>query len=123
MDAGVAGVVAMAYNVYVVTAAQFIGNVYASLLEGRQLGQAVTAARRQLAAAPAAPGRLAAAAVAGLAGAGGVRGRPPHPARCRPAQEQPELTVSLDQAEAGRERASLDPGLPAGPGCRVLRPR
>ena len=29
MDAGVAGVVAMRYNVYVVTAAQFIGEVYA----------------------------------------------------------------------------------------------
>ena len=30
MDAGVAGVVAMRYNVYVVTAAQFIGEVYAA---------------------------------------------------------------------------------------------
>jgi CHAT domain-containing protein len=52
MDTGVAGVVAMAYNVYVVTAAQFIGEVYAGLLAGRELGQAVTAARRQLAASP-----------------------------------------------------------------------
>ena len=52
MDAGVAGVVAMRYNVYVVTAAKFIGKVYASLLAGRQLGQAVTAARRHLAAEP-----------------------------------------------------------------------
>jgi hypothetical protein len=52
MDAGVAGVVAMGYNVYVVTAAQFIGEVYAGLLAGRELGQAVTAARRQLAANP-----------------------------------------------------------------------
>ncbi len=32
-----------------------------------------------------------------------------------PAQQQPGLRVSLDQAEAGRERASLDPGLPASP--------
>src|SRR5262249_59125058 len=39
MDAGVAGVVAMGYNVYVVTAAKFIGDVYASLLAGRPLGE------------------------------------------------------------------------------------
>ena len=52
MDAGVAGVVAMRYNVYVVTAARFIGEVYAGLLAGQPLGGAVSAARRQLAADP-----------------------------------------------------------------------
>ena len=52
MDAGVGGVVAMRYNVYVVTAAHFIGEVYATLLNGRQLGEAVTRARRHLAASP-----------------------------------------------------------------------
>ena len=76
MDAGVAGVVAMAYNVYVVTAAQFIGNVYASLLEGRQLGEAVTAARRQLAANPLRQVSAAAAPAAGLAGAGCLEAAP-----------------------------------------------
>jgi tetratricopeptide (TPR) repeat protein len=48
-DAGVPGVVAMRYNVYVVTAAQFVADLYAQLLAGRPLGEAVTAARRGLA--------------------------------------------------------------------------
>ena len=51
-DAGVPGVVAMRYNVYVVTAAQFVADLYAHLLAGRPLGQAATAARRALAADP-----------------------------------------------------------------------
>ena len=53
MDTGVAGVVAMRYNVYVATAARFTGEVYADLLAGQSLGAAVTAGRRQLAARPA----------------------------------------------------------------------
>ena len=48
-DVGVPGVVAMRYNVYVVTAAQFVADLYAHLLTGRSLGQAATAARRALA--------------------------------------------------------------------------
>ncbi len=48
-DAGVPGVVAMRYNVYVVTAAQYMADLYAHLLAGRSLGQAATAARRALA--------------------------------------------------------------------------
>jgi tetratricopeptide (TPR) repeat protein len=48
-DAGVPGVVAMRYNVYVVAAAQFVADLYAHLLAGRSLGQAATAARRALA--------------------------------------------------------------------------
>ncbi len=51
-DEGVPGVVAMRYNVYVVTAAQFAADLYAHLLAGRSLGQAATAARRALAADP-----------------------------------------------------------------------
>ena len=51
-DAGVPGVVAMAYNVYVVTVAQYVADLYAHLLAGRSLGQAATAARRALAADP-----------------------------------------------------------------------
>jgi tetratricopeptide (TPR) repeat protein len=51
-DAGVPGVVAMRYNVYVVTAAQFMANLYAHLLAGKSLGQAAAAARRSLAADP-----------------------------------------------------------------------
>jgi tetratricopeptide (TPR) repeat protein len=51
-DAGVPGVVAMRYNVYVVTAAQFMADLYAHLLAGRSLGQAAGEARRALAADP-----------------------------------------------------------------------
>ncbi len=52
MDAGVCGVVAMRYNVYVVTAAQFVADLYASLVRGRTLGEAVTLGRKQLHAEP-----------------------------------------------------------------------
>jgi tetratricopeptide (TPR) repeat protein len=52
-DAGVPGVVAMRYNVYVVTAAQFSSALYSYLLVGQSLGQAATAARRMLAKDPA----------------------------------------------------------------------
>ncbi len=49
MDAGVAGVVAMGYNVYVVTAAQFVAELYAALGRGPSLGEAVTLGRKNLA--------------------------------------------------------------------------
>lgn len=49
MDAGVAGVVAMRYNVYVVTAAQFVAEFYDSLFDGATVGEAVTLARKNLA--------------------------------------------------------------------------
>ncbi|MBN1449877.1 MAG: CHAT domain-containing protein [Anaerolineales bacterium] len=52
MDAGVAGVVAMRYNVYVVTAAQFVADLYAALASGQTLGEAVSMGRKQLAAQP-----------------------------------------------------------------------
>jgi tetratricopeptide (TPR) repeat protein len=48
MEAGVAGVVAMRYSVYVVTAAQFVAELYGALARGRQLGEAVTWARKNL---------------------------------------------------------------------------
>ncbi len=48
-DAGVAGVVAMRYNVFVVTAAQFVADLYTQLGAGHSLGQAATSARQQLA--------------------------------------------------------------------------
>ena len=52
MDAGVAGVVAMRYNVYVVTAAHFVADLYVTLVQGQTLGEAVTAGRKQLSADP-----------------------------------------------------------------------
>ena len=115
MDAGVAGVVAMAYNVYVVTAAQFIGNVYASLLEGRQLGQAVTAARRQLAANPLRQVALQPRPLQDWLVPVVYEAAPLTLHAAPPAQERQGLVIGLSQAEAGRERASLDPALPAGP--------
>jgi len=48
MDAGAAGVVAMRYNIYVATAAQFMADLYAELITGRTLGEAVTSGRKQL---------------------------------------------------------------------------
>jgi tetratricopeptide (TPR) repeat protein len=113
MDAGVAGVVAMRYNVYVVTAARFIGEAYLGLLAGRPLGAAVGAARRQLAADPvrqvsAQPRSLQDWVVPVVYEAA--------PLALRPRLEKPvELSLRLSQAEAGQERASLDPGLPGGP--------
>ena len=51
--AGVPGVVAMRYNIYAVTAARFVADLYAHLLAGNALGEATTAARRALAEDPA----------------------------------------------------------------------
>ncbi|MEQ9548454.1 MAG: CHAT domain-containing protein [Coleofasciculus sp. G3-WIS-01] len=52
MKAGVAGVVAMRYNVYVITAAEFVAKLYAALAQGQTLGEAVTQGRQQLYAQP-----------------------------------------------------------------------
>jgi tetratricopeptide (TPR) repeat protein len=48
MDTGLTGVVAMRYNVYVVTAAQFVADLYAALTQGHTLGEVVTFGRKQL---------------------------------------------------------------------------
>ncbi|MGC1374962.1 MAG: CHAT domain-containing protein [Anaerolineales bacterium] len=52
MDAGVAGVVAMRYNVHVATAAQFVAELYGALADGAALGEAVSRGRKNLAEAP-----------------------------------------------------------------------
>ena len=113
MDAGVAGVVAMRYNVYVVTAARFITEVYAGLLAGQSLGGAVTAARRQLAADPqrqigGEPAPLQDWVVPVVYEAAPLTLLPASPGGH-------ELSIDLSQAEAGRDRAALEAGLPAGP--------
>jgi tetratricopeptide (TPR) repeat protein len=112
MDAGVAGVVAMSYNVYVVTAAQFIGDVYAALLSGLELGAAVSAARKQLAADPlrevgGEPRALQDWLVPVVYEAA--------PMALRPAVTGPVPVIDMSQEQADRERARLDPALPAGP--------
>src|ERR1039458_1359986 len=48
MDAGAAGVVAMRYNVFVDTAAQFMAELYGRLAQGDALGEAASFARKQL---------------------------------------------------------------------------
>jgi len=52
LAAGLAGVVAMRYNVHVSTAARFVAGLYADLAAGSMLGDAVTSSRRKLASAP-----------------------------------------------------------------------
>jgi hypothetical protein len=52
VDAGLAGVVAMRYSVYVAAAAQFVGDLYDALVKGLPLGTAVTRGRKQLAEQP-----------------------------------------------------------------------
>ncbi len=52
MDAGVAGVVAMRYNLWVVTATHFVFELYRNLARGLGLGAAVSQGRRQLHAHP-----------------------------------------------------------------------
>jgi len=48
MDTGATAVVAMRYNVYVETAAQFMANLYGPLSQGYTVGEAVTLGRKQL---------------------------------------------------------------------------
>ena len=115
MDAGVAGVVAMRYSVYVVTAAQFVADLYASLAQGHTLGEAVTLGRKQLAAQPLrtiaydplplqdwpVPVVYEAAPIALF----------PKPGR---GQTSP-LHIMLGAGDATPERGALDPSLPPSP--------
>ncbi len=48
VDQGIPAVLGMRYSVYVVTAAQYIGQLYAALASGRSFGEAATAGRKHL---------------------------------------------------------------------------
>jgi hypothetical protein len=48
VDQGIPAVLGMRYSVYVVTAAQYIGQLYAALAKGRSFGQAATEGRKHL---------------------------------------------------------------------------
>jgi tetratricopeptide (TPR) repeat protein len=48
VDQGIPAVLGMRYSVYVVTAAQYIGQLYAALAAGRSFGQAATEGRKHL---------------------------------------------------------------------------
>ena len=52
IDQGIPAVLGMRYSVYVVTAAQYIGQLYAALAKGRPFGQAASEGRKHLAANP-----------------------------------------------------------------------
>ncbi len=113
IDAGVAGVVAMRYNVYVVTAAQFVANLYAALARGHTLGEAVTLGRKQLAAEPmreiaSEPRPLQDWCVPVVYEAAPIGLFP------RPDDEAP-LAITLDDATSAAERGSLDEALPRPP--------
>ena len=120
MDAGVAGVVAMRYNVYVVTAAQFVADLYAALAQGQTLGQAVTQGRKQLHAKPSRsiafdPIPLQDWPVPIVYEAAPIRLFPE-------AKHEARLHIELDlpetrQADAAKSapKAGLDPGLPKRP--------
>ncbi|MBC8449047.1 MAG: CHAT domain-containing protein [Chloroflexi bacterium] len=113
MDAGVAGVVAMRYNVYVVAAARFVADLYASLAQGHTLGEAVTLGRKQLAAQPLRtiaydPLPLQDWPVPVVYEAAPIALFP------KPAQES-ALTIHLEGGDAASEHGALDPSLPPSP--------
>ncbi len=113
MDAGVVGVVAMRYNVYVVTAAQFVADLYAALTQGQALGEAVTFGRKQLHAQPLRtiaydPLPLQDWPVPVVYEAAPIALFP------KPATAQ-KLTITLAAGEAAPERGALDPHLPPAP--------
>ena len=59
MDAGVAGVLAMRYNVFVTAAARFVADLYAGMVQGQSFGAAVRIARQNHAAGPSDGGGVA----------------------------------------------------------------
>jgi hypothetical protein len=112
VEAGAAGVVAMRYSVYVVTAAQFVAELYGALARGRALGEAVTSARKNLNDQP--ERRIAYAArplqdwsVPVVRERAPLRLWPPRP-------DAPPLKIALDGG-AGATPGALDQALPARP--------
>ena len=105
----------MRYNVYVVTAAQFVADLYAALIQGRSLGEAVTLGRKQLAANPLreiayAPRPLQDWSVPVVYEAA--------PIKLFPEKDDAAdtlLTVALDADRALTERGALDAELPKRP--------
>jgi tetratricopeptide (TPR) repeat protein len=113
MDQGLCGVLAMRYNVYVVTAAQFVADLYAELVRGRTLGQAATLGRKRLQANPL---RTIAYDPVRLEDWGVPIIYEAEPIRLFPEGRQqagPKLTVAIGQSAA--EPGALDPGLPKPP--------
>jgi tetratricopeptide (TPR) repeat protein len=113
MDAGVAGVVAMRFNVFVETAAHFMADVYDALVRGQALGEAASFSRKQLAAQPRRsiafdPVRLEDWPVPVAFEAAPVTLFPKRAGA-------PALKISLAKGEAAPGRGSLDKDLPQPP--------
>jgi hypothetical protein len=113
MDAGVAGVVAMRYNVYVATAAQFVADLYGMLAQGHSMGEAVTLGRKQLSQQPLReiaydPCPLQDWPVPVVYEAA------PIPLFPKPVADK-SLNLKLHERESGSARGKLDPGLPKRP--------
>jgi tetratricopeptide (TPR) repeat protein len=113
MDAGVAGVVAMRFNVFVETAAHFVADVYDALVRGQALGEAASFGRKQLAAQPTRsiafdPVRLEDWPVPVAFEAAPVALFPKRAAA-------PALKISLGKGEAAPGRGTLDKELPKPP--------
>ena len=113
MAQGCPGVIAMRYNLYVATAADFVADLYAALTQGHTLGEAATLARKQLEASPSreiafAPWPLQDWCVPVVYEAA--------PIALFATPEQPEkLDISLDEAADLPARGELDPDLPERP--------
>ncbi|MAG35182.1 MAG: hypothetical protein CL878_02895 [Dehalococcoidia bacterium] len=113
IGAGVAGVVAMRYNVYVVTAAQFVADLYGALTQGQSLGEAVTLGRKQLHDQPERtiaydPRPLQDWSVPVVYEAAPIHLFPPQP-------EAAPLRIEPPTDAATPQRGGLDPDLPATP--------
>jgi tetratricopeptide (TPR) repeat protein len=112
MDAGVTGVVAMRYNVYVVTAAQFVADLYAALAQGQVVGEAVTLGRKKLADQP--QREIAYAPIPLQDWSVPVVYEATPLALAKPSKAK-KLTFTLRAADAAPGRGALDPDLPKAP--------
>jgi len=118
MDAGVVGVVAMRYNVYVVTAAQFVADLYAALTQGQTLDEAATLGRKLLHDQPLReiayePRPLQDWTVPVVYSAASM------PLFPKPKDEE-TLKIKIGRADAMPERGFLDPSLPPKPDAGFL---
>ena len=124
LKAGCAAVVAMAYSVYAVAAAEFMAAFYESLFAGDSVGQAVTAGRRRLFAHDQRPSPKGDMPLADwLVPVHYLRRdvRFPHARTARPVAA-PSLDAALDHIRAAPPEAAVAPDPLAAAG-RVRRPR
>jgi hypothetical protein len=114
VNAGVGGVVAMRYTVYVVTAAQFVAELYAQIGKGLALGEAVSAGRKHLRDKPQrqisyadTPTNLQDWSVPVVYES--------QPLQLRPKRDASGITINLQAGQAAQAQNPLDSTLPAEP--------